>query len=107
MPAVCGAQFQRHCTSRFQPQPGKTFGQCQQTQTGPVTVLGVFVRLQQARDQRAGDHASAVTPMDQPFWHGGESALVRTPQVGRHTLAPVQQLHRACRDAGLQDLSSQ
>ena len=85
-------------------------------------MLGVFARLQQACHQRAGGHANGVTPMDQPlwrplhvgavggrqvFWHRSKSTLVRTAQVGRHTLSSVQQLHRARRDAGLQHLPNQ
>jgi len=122
MGAVGGAQLQGHYASCLQPWPGKPLGQCQQTQTGPVTMLGVFACCQQASHQSSSGHANAVAPMDQPLWcpfqmgavrsgqvfgHRGEPALVHTAQVGRHTLTPVQQLHRACRHARFQDLTDQ
>lgn len=43
----------------------------------------------------------------QVFRHRGEAALVRAAQVGGHALAPVQNLHRARRDADLQDKTHQ
>lgn len=57
---------------------------------------------------RSGVHCMwARWAAGQVFGHGGKSTLVRTAQVRRHALAPVQQLHRARRDAGLQQTSAQ
>ena len=41
------------------------------------------------------------------FWHGAEAALVSTADVAGNTLAPMQNLHRALCDPGLQSESHQ